>query len=258
MKKVLVLLCFVLLAGGITFADDLGEESRGYYVENELTADCYWPLLHLSTLMSVTNEAGEECWRKTDVGGEAVIFEKGQTYSVQVEYANPEETTFNGRIALHVYDTGFHNILLTLYEEEVTIEGHRRKKVSVSVPYDKLKSLEAPKDYTLQFVYYDPEFEEYDPWVNPGGKGAKTCSIYVGMDNYHERYRNLYDSMRKAKEKIEADKRKKAEMGQIKESSSISLPQIRIVIQQALIPSIDNDAMISNLHHGYFEIGLIP
>jgi len=224
MKKVLLLLCFVLLAGVLSFADDLGEESPGYYVENELTPDFVWPMLHLSTKMSVTNEAGEDCWLERNTGT-GVIFEKGQTYSVQVEYANPEDTTFHGRIALHVYDTGYHNILLTLYEEEVTIEGHRRKKVSVSVPYDKLKGLEAPKEYILQFVYYEPKYEDYDPWVVPGGIRGLTCDIFVGMDNYHERYRDLYDSMRKAKEKIEADKRKKAEMEQIKETSSISLPQ---------------------------------
>ena len=223
MKKVLLLLCFVLLAGVLSFADDLGEESPGYYVKNEKTPDLVWPLLHLSTKMSVTNEAGEDCWLERNKRI-AVIFEKGQTYSVQVEYANPEDTTFHGRIALHVYDTGYHNILLTLYEEEVTIEAHRRKKVSVSVPYDKLKDLEAPKEYVIRFVYYDPKYEDYEPWVVPGGIG-RSCDIFVGMDNYHECYRDFYDSMRKVKEKIEADKRKKAEMEHIKETSSISLPQ---------------------------------
>jgi len=221
MKKLLVLLCFVLLAGGITFADDIGEMSSEFYKgTGEEDPYEYTPIIDISTPLSVINEEGDQCY-DSKAKLRYIIFERTSQYHFEIEFANPKDEDYDGKVLL-LAEEGWDRTVKVFFEQDIFIKAHGRKRVKFTVSYEDIKEFDNPQMHGMYFYYYDKSQagirgEYLEGWVRPGNKKSN-FDFYVGAENYIRDQNELNRLIENTKE----DFRKKNELKHIQETSSVT------------------------------------
>ena len=220
MKKVLLLLGFVLLAGVLSFADDLGEMTSEYYERtSEGFAFEYVPIIDISSHLSLINNEGDQCYdSKAKLG--YIIFERTNKYRFEIEFANPKDEDYDGRVLLLA--KGWDHTEKVLFEQDIFIKAHGRKRVKFTISYEDIKEFDNPKMHHMYFYYYDKSQadirgEYREGWVRPGNMESG-FGFYVGAENYVRDRNELNRLIENTKE----DFRKKEELKHIEETSSVT------------------------------------